>query len=193
LSRKTALLALISVVCLTVGLGLILIKPILMGEEWIYRDKTLILLDRTSDLVDQYSKTTHEYLDGTIDQVTLGYRRFDYYSSIKIIDSEAHRLISLEGYEDFHYHFMGGIHLVYDIMFYYSMNESDIDAAANEINYAKSIMPEAKAPKPIDPSPFGKIITFVGVIALVALASPFRMMLWVNVFLTVVFGVCNFS
>ena len=192
LSRKTVLLALISVACLTVGLALILVKPILMEEEWMYRDKTLNLLDRSSDLLDQYSKTNHEYLDGTIDQVTLRFRRFDSFSSIKIIDSEAHGLTPLEGYEDFHDHFMGGIHRVYDIMFYHSMNESDIDAAVNEINYAKSIMPEAKTPKPTDPSLFGKIITFVGVIALVALASPFRMMLWVNVLLTVVFGVCNF-
>ncbi|MDI6904221.1 MAG: hypothetical protein QMD13_01835 [Candidatus Bathyarchaeia archaeon] len=167
-------------------------KPVLMGEEWTYRDKALVLLDRSSDLLDQYSKTINEYLDGTIDQVTLRFRRFDYYSSIKIIDGEAHRLTALEEYEDFHDHFMGGIHLVYNIMFYHSMNESDIDAAVNEITYAKSIMPEAKTPKPTDTSLFVKIITFVGVIAPVALASPFHIMLWVNVPLTVVSVVCNF-
>lgn len=192
LSRNKVLLAIVSVACLTIGLGLIFYKPVLMGEEWIYRDKELSLLDRTSDLLDQYSKTIHEYLDGTIDNVTLRFRRFDYYSSIKIIDGEAHRLTPLEGYEDFHDHVIAGIHLFYNMMFYSSMNESDIDAAVNEINYAKSIMPEAKTPKQTDPSLFGKLITFVGVIALVALASPFRIMLWVNVILTVVFGVSNF-
>lgn len=192
LSRNKVLLALISVTCLAVGLGLILVKPVLMGEEWTYRDKALVLLDRSSDLLDRYSKTIDEYLDGTIDQVTLRFRRFDYFSSIKIIDGEAHRLTALEGYEDFHNDFIAGIHLVYDMMFYHSMNESDIDAALNEINYAKSVMSEAKTPKPTDTSLFGKIITFVGVIALVALTSPFRIMLWVNVPLTVVFGVCNF-
>lgn len=192
LSRNKVLLVLIFVTCLAVGLGLILVKPVLMGEEWTYRDKALVLLDRSSDLLDRYSKTIDEYLDGTIDQVTLRFRRFDYFSSIKIIDGEAHRLTALEGYEDFHNDFIAGIHLVYDVMFHDSMNESDIDAALNELNYAKSIMPEAKTPKPTDTSLFGKIITFVGVIALVALASPFRIMLWVNVPLTVVFGVCNF-
>ena len=192
LSRNKVLLALISVACLAVGLGLIFYKPVLMGEEWMYRDKALALLDRTGDLLDQYSKTLSEYMDGTIDQVTLRFRRFDYDSAITIIDGEAHRLTPLEGYEDFHDHVIAGIHVFYNMMFYSSMNESDIDAAVNEINYAKSIMPEAKTPKPTDPSLFGKLITFVGVIALVALASPFRIMLWVNIPLTVVFGVSNF-
>jgi len=192
LSRNKVLLAAVSVICLTIGLGLIFCKPVLMGEEWIYRNKASSLLDRTDDLLDQYSKTIHEYLDGTIDNVTLRFRRFDSYSSIKIIDGEAHRLTPLEGYEDFHDHVITGIHLFYDMMFYSSTNESDIDAAVNEINYTKSTMPVAKTPKPTDLSLFGKLITFVGVIALVALASPFNVMLWVNVVLAVVFGVSNF-
>lgn len=195
LSRNKVLLAIVSVTCLTTGLGLIFYEPVLMGEEWIYRDKALSLLDRTSDLLDQYSKTIHEYLEGTIDNVTLRFRRFDYYSSIKIIDGEAHRLTPLEGYEDFHDHVIAGIHIVYDMLFHPSMNKTitdvDIGSAVNEINYARTIMPEAKIPKPTDTSLFGKIVTFVGVIALVAFISPFRIMLCVNVPLTVVFGICN--
>jgi len=192
LSRSKILLALVSVSCLAVGLGLIFYKPVLMGEEWMYRDKALSLLDRSSDLLDQYSTTIHEYLDDTIDQVTLRFRRFSYYSSIKIIDGEAHRLVPSEEYENFNDHVIAGVHLVYNMLFHSSMNESDMDAAANEINYAKTIMPEAKTPKPTDTSLFGKVITFVGVIALVAFASRFRIMLWINVPLTAAFGVCNF-
>jgi len=192
LSKNRVLLALVFVACLALGLGLILVKPVLLGEEWTYRDKALALIDRSSDLLDQYSKTLHEYWDGTIDQVTLRFRKFDYSSSINKIDSDAHRLTPLEEYEDFHDHFIAGIHLVYDMMFYGSMNESDIDAALSEIHYAESIMPEAKTPKPTDTSLFGKIITFVGVTALVALVSPSRIIFWVNAPLIIVFGVCNF-
>jgi len=186
------LLAIVSVACLTIGLGLILYEPVLKGEEWIFRDKAFALLDRTSSLLNQYREALHDYGDGTIDQVTLRFRMFDYDSSITIIDGEAHRLTPLEGYEDFQDHVIAGIHLFYNTMFYRSMNESDIDAAANEINYARTIIPDAKTPKPIDTSFVGRIITFAGVIALVALSTPPHMVLLVNVPLTLIFGVCNF-
>lgn len=186
------MLAIVTVVCLTTGLGLIIYEPVLKGEEWIYRDKALALLDRTSSLSDQYREALHDYRDGTIDQVTLTFRMFDYDSSITIIDGEAHGLTPLEGYEDFQDHVIAGIHIFYNMMFYRSMNESDIDAAVNEINYARTIMPDAKTPKPIDTSLVGRIITFAGVIALVILSTPSHMMLLVNVPLTLIFGMCNF-
>lgn len=47
--------------CLAVGVGLNLARPMLIGEEWMYRERSLNLLDRTTDLLTQYSISANDY------------------------------------------------------------------------------------------------------------------------------------
>jgi len=163
-------------VCLAIGIGLNLARPMVIGEEWMYREKSLNLLDRTTDLLSQYSTSANDYSRGVIDPNEFKKRISSYDSSIEIIDSEAHRLTLPKGYEDFHDHFIKGIHGAYDTFFYmslwasnygeYNLTKSleDLNAAMNETNYAKSIMPEPKTPKIIDPAWIGSAIVYIGAI-----------------------------
>jgi len=163
-------------VCLTMGVGLNLARPMLIGEEWMYREKSLNLLDRTTDLLSRYSTSANDYSHEVIDLNEFKKRISSYDSSIENIDSEAHRLTPPKRYEDFHDHFLKGIHGAYDIFFHmslwasnygeYTLTKSieDLNAAINEINYAKSTMPEPKTPKLIDPAWIGSAIIFIGAI-----------------------------
>ena len=161
--------------CLAVSAGLSLARPMLIGEEWMYREKSLNLLDRTTSLLTQYSTSANDYLNGIIDVDEFKERISSYDSSIENVDGEAHKLTPPEGYEDFHDHLMEGVHGAYDIFFYmsgwpdfpgYNLTKSfeDLNATIDKISYAKSIMPEPKTQRPIDPAWIGYVIILIGAI-----------------------------
>lgn len=161
--------------CLAIGFGLNFARPMLIGEEWMYRDESLNLLDSTTDLLSQYSMSVNDYSHDVIDLKEFKKRIGSSDSSIKNIDSEAHKLTPPKRYEDFNDHFMKGIHGAYDIFFYMSLwakydyekynttkSIDDLNATMNEISYAKSTMPEPETPRSIDPAWIGNIIIVVG-------------------------------
>lgn len=179
MTRTRILLVYISVICLVVGPILILAEPLLTGEEWTYRKKSLSLINETVTLLTQYSKSIE-----------------DYDSWSRIIDSQAHVLTPPQGYENFHEQLTRGVHAAYDLVYYeltlhHSSNETERIAALNEANYARTIMPDPSTPEPLDVSVPAKIITLVGAAGLVALITQSLAMGLVNLIAVAAFAVCN--